>query len=111
MAPFGLILHQNLSHMVWDASYMPPGLQNPPKNQKSRKSRKIQGKGLLAFIYYLGGIAGAAALAPAWPDFEAAGPDFEAAGPDFEAAGPDSEAAGPDSEAAGPDSCRGCRPA
>ena len=44
-------------------------------------------------------IAGAAAFAPAGPDFEAAGPDFEAAGPDFEAAGPDFEAAGPDFEA------------
>ena len=46
-------------------------------------------------------IAGAAATAPAGPDFEAAGPDFEAAGPDFKAAGPDFEAAGPDFEAQG----------
>ena len=34
MAPFGLILNQNRSHMVWDASYMPPVPQNPPKNSK-----------------------------------------------------------------------------
>ena len=34
MAPFGLIRSQNGSYMVWDASGMPPGLQNPPKNPK-----------------------------------------------------------------------------
>ena len=37
MAPFGLILNQNRSHMVWDASYMPPVPQNPLKIQKSTK--------------------------------------------------------------------------
>ena len=57
----------------------------------------------------------AGAIAPAGPDFEAAGPDFsEAAGPDFSVAtstGPDfSEAVGPDfSEATEPNvkRCRG----
>ena len=38
-APFRLILHQNRSHKVWAASGMPPGLQNPPKNKKSKKTK------------------------------------------------------------------------
>ena len=50
-----------------------------------------------------GVVAAAGTLAPAWPDFEAAGPDFKAAGSDFEAARPDFEAARPDFEAAGRD--------
>ena len=35
MAPFGLIICQNRSYGVWEASGTPPGpqnLQNPPKN-------------------------------------------------------------------------------
>ena len=45
MARFGMILCQNRSHSIYDASGMPPGLQNPLKVQKSRdsgKSRKIR---------------------------------------------------------------------
>jgi len=40
ISPFELILHQNRSHSVEDASYMPPGLQNPLKIQKSKESGK-----------------------------------------------------------------------
>ena len=38
MARFGLIFNQNRSHMSQNASDMPPGPQNPPKNQKYRNS-------------------------------------------------------------------------
>ena len=38
MARFGLIFNQNRSHMSQNASDMPPGPQNPPKNQKYRIS-------------------------------------------------------------------------
>ena len=41
MVPFGLIFSQNGSYMVWDASGMPPGLQNPPKNPKIKEIREI----------------------------------------------------------------------
>ena len=41
MAPFGLILNQNRSHMVWDASGMPPGLHPPSKNQKIQEIHEI----------------------------------------------------------------------
>ena len=34
MAPFGLILSQNGSHMVWDASGMPPGAPGAPWGPK-----------------------------------------------------------------------------
>ena len=41
MAPFRLILHQDRSHCVQDASYIPPGLQNPTKNKKIHGLREI----------------------------------------------------------------------
>ena len=43
MARFGLILQQDRSQRVWDASSMPPGLQTPHKNQKRvEEIRKIR---------------------------------------------------------------------
>ena len=62
--------------------------------------------------YNAAAFAPAGAIAPAGPDFEAAGPDFsEAAGPDFsEAAGPDfSEAVGPDFSEATEPNVKRCR--
>ena len=35
MAPFGLVLSQNGSYRVWDASGMRPAPQNPPKNPRN----------------------------------------------------------------------------
>ena len=56
MAPFGLILNQNRSHMVWDASGMPPGLQNPPKNPKIKEIREIgENPGICLFSLLLRG--------------------------------------------------------
>ena len=60
MAPFGPILSQNRSHMVWDASRMPPGApgaQRVPKRPKG--APPIPGpiccgvalKGLLHWLY------------------------------------------------------------
>ena len=34
MAPFGIIFIQDGSHKLWEASGMPPELQNPPENPK-----------------------------------------------------------------------------
>ena len=42
MAPFGLILNQNRSHMVWDASGMPPVPQNHTKNTKIEEIQEIK---------------------------------------------------------------------
>ena len=39
MAPFGLILNQNRSHMVWDASGMPPGAPGAPWDPKGGTPR------------------------------------------------------------------------
>ena len=39
MAPFGLIFIQDGSNKLWEASGMPPGLQNPPENSKIWVSR------------------------------------------------------------------------
>ena len=41
MARYGMILCRNPSYKVQDASGMPPGLQNPPKNPKIQGFREI----------------------------------------------------------------------
>ena len=42
MTPFGLIFIQDGSSKLWEASGMPPRLQNPPENQKIWVFRVLQ---------------------------------------------------------------------
>ena len=46
IAPFGLILNQNRSHRVWDASGMPPGPWGPRGGPKKYAPQKIMKVGL-----------------------------------------------------------------